>query len=173
MAASLLSIFSLTSLVAASTLPLTLEAPTPEFNTSIGLSTQYRCLEQDGRFTSTTKADCEAALDRFVQGRPMTIRQSFSNQGQASFTTPIRTEYETCKIDFSINDNTSRVLMTLGELYGVLMGPNGVIKQCLGPTVPYPRALGGATTLGSGGKLIALVVGQGVDSEMDGLGTVA
>ena len=56
--------------------------------------------------------------------------------------------------------DTDRVVsLTYAEIYAELLGPDGLLKDCLGPSVPRVDALGGQTVMGPGNMLIADVTG--------------
>lgn len=55
------------------------------------------------------------------------------------------------------------VTMTLAEIYAELLGPDGVMKQCLGQ-VRLP-AIGGRMSVGARGLLKIVVTGVGVGTE--------
>ena len=57
-------------------------------------------------------------------------------------------------------DLDKRLTLTYAEIYAELMGPDGVLKECLGPSVPAVDALGGQTVLGPRHLLIADVTGK-------------
>ncbi len=68
-------------------------------------------------------------------------------------------EYGSCAITLMMFDLDQRVTMTYAEIYAELLGPEGVLKECLGPSVPAVDALGGQTVLGPRNMLIADVTG--------------
>ena len=73
---------------------------------------------------------------------------------------PVETEYGTCNIVLMTFDLDTCISLTYAELYAELLGPDGVLKDCLGPDVPAVDALGGQTSLGPRNMLVADVTGQ-------------
>lgn len=63
----------------------------------------------------------------------------------------------------TILDEDDEETMTLGEIYAEVLGPDGVIKQCLGQ-VRAP-AIGGRMVLGAKGLLRVVVTGVDVGAE--------
>ena len=57
-------------------------------------------------------------------------------------------------------DLDTRISLTYAEIYAELLGPDGLLKECLGPSVPAEDALGGQTVLGPRNLLIADVTGR-------------
>ena len=57
-------------------------------------------------------------------------------------------------------DLDTRISLTYAEIYAELLGPDGLLKECLGPSVPAEDALGGQTVLGPRNMLIADVTGR-------------
>lgn len=72
---------------------------------------------------------------------------------------PLQAEYGSCSISLMMFDLDQRLTITYAEIYAELLGPDGVLKECLGPDVPAEDALGGQTVLGPRNMLIADVTG--------------
>ena len=53
--------------------------------------------------------------------------------------------------------------MSLADLYAGIMGPDGLVKRCLGLENPEP--LGGMMSLGPKMKLLALISGRDIGGE--------
>ena len=165
----LLSIFSLTRCNALSISPLTitnvsrLVAPSTSNLTKTGLTTYNDCFDHSlGHLFTVTKADCEHALDDLVRGKSLLETRSFSYRPSVFVTDrlPVLAEWGTCSLVLMMFDTDKIVSLTYAEIYAELLGPDGLLKECLGPTVPAVDALGGQTVIGPGNMLIADVTGQ-------------
>lgn len=73
---------------------------------------------------------------------------------------PVEANYRSCSIVFMMYDVHAKVSITYAEIYAELLGPDGILKECLGLTVPIENALGGQTMLGQGNILIVDVSGR-------------
>ena len=126
-----------------------------------GLTTHNACYEHShGHIFVTTKSDCERALDKLVNGKSLTDIHHFGYQGhRITDQLPVEAEYGSCNIAFLTFDLDTRITITYAEIYAELLGPDGVLKECLGPDVPYAEALGGQTALGPLNMLVAEVTG--------------
>ena len=127
-----------------------------------GLTSHNDCYEHsEGYLFTTTKSDCEKALDRFVAGKSLTEIRYFSYKHyRVTDQLPVEAEYGSCNIALMTFDLDTRISMTYAEIYAELLGPDGVLKECLGSHVPAGEALGGQTSLGPGNRLVAEVTGQ-------------
>lgn len=126
------------------------------------LTTHNDCFDHSlGHLFTTTKSDCERALDKLVDGKPLIEIRSFGYQGRGlTDRLPLEADYETCTIALMMFDLDIRLTMTYAEIYAELLGPEGVLKECLGPAVPAVDALGGQTVLGPRNMMIADVTGR-------------
>ena len=130
----------------------------PDLNTTIPRA-HFECFPGGAGGLPTNKDDCEQALDDFVGGKSMTEDHIFAYTGRRTDTLPLQQSFETCRIDFLLMDLEDQCMITLAEIYGEMMGPDGVIKQCL--TIhPRPGRVGGQVFLGRNSNLIARVKGQ-------------
>ena len=125
------------------------------------LRTHNDCFDHSlGHLFTTTKSDCEQALDKLVKGKSLIQIRSFSYRSRGvTDRLPMDAEYGSCAIALMMFDLDQRVTMTYAEIYAELLGPEGVLKECLGPSVPAQDALGGQTVLGPQNMLIADVTG--------------
>ena len=165
----LLSLFSLTRCNALSIKPLTianvsrLVAPSTSNLTKTGLTTHNDCFDHSlGHLFTVTKADCEHALDNLVRGKSLLDVRTFSYRPSVVVTDrlPVLAHSGTCSLVLMMFDVDEIVSMTYAEIYAELLGPDGLLKECLGPRVPAVDALGGQTVIGPGNMLIADVTGQ-------------
>ena len=165
----LLSFFSLTRCSALSISPLTitnvsrLVAPKTSNPTTTGLTTHNDCFDHSlGHLFTVTKADCEHALDNLVRGKSLLEPRSFSYRPSVVVTDrlPVVADWGTCSLVLMMFDVDEIVSLTYAEIYAELLGPDGLLKECLGPSVPAVDALGGQTVIGPGHILIADVTGQ-------------
>ena len=136
---------------------------TSTLNTT-GITTHNDCYEHSqGHLFVTTKSDCERALDKLVNGKSLTELHHFGYQGyhghRITDQLPVEAEYGSCNIAFLTFDLDTRITLTYAEIYAELLGPDGVLKECLGPAVPYAEALGGQTAMGPLNMLVAEVTG--------------
>ena len=133
----------------------------PAFNAT-RLTTHNDCFDHTlGHLFTTTKSDCERALDKLVEGKSMIEPRSFSYKVRGvTDRLPVEAEYGSCSINLMMFDLDKRLTMTYAEIYAELLGPDGVLKECLGPGVPPEDALGGQTVLGPLNMLIADVTGR-------------
>ena len=128
------------------------------------LTTHNVCFDHsEGYVFQTTKSDCERALDKLVNGKSLLEVHTFGYQTGSRVTDhlPIEIDYGTCNIALLTFDLDTRISLTYAELYAELMGPDGVLKDCLGTDVPPIDALGGQTAIGPLNMLVAEVTGQG------------
>ena len=126
------------------------------------LTTYNECYDHsEGQSFRATKSDCERALDGLVSGKSLLELHSFGYYKARRVTDvlPIQAEYGSCAITLMTFDLEVQITMTFAEIYAELLGPDGVLKKCLGPGVPAADALGGQTVLGPQNKLAADVVG--------------
>ena len=130
------------------------------------LTTYNDCFDiSSGHDFATTKSDCEKALDTLVDGKSLVELHSFGYQGRGiTDRLPVEAEYGTCNIAFLTFDMHTRITLTYAEIYAELLGPDGLLKDCLGPHVPAGDALGGQTSMGPGDMLIVDVTGQPIKS---------
>ena len=126
------------------------------------LITYNECFDHsEGHIFRATKSDCERALDGLVSGKSLLELHSFGyyKAHRVTDVLPIQAEYGSCAITLMAFDLEVRITMTFAEIYAELLGPDGVLKKCLGPGIPAADALGGQTVLGPQNKLAAEVVG--------------
>ena len=148
-------------LVSLSNASSTASKESPARNTS-RLTTYNDCFDHfEGHLFTTVKADCERALDELVAGKSLTGLHSFSYQKRgATDRLPVEVQYGSCSIALMMFDLDARISLTYAEIYAELLGPDGVLKECLGSNVPAVDALGGQTVLGPRNMLIADVTGR-------------
>ena len=109
----------------------------------------------------TTKSDCERALDKIVKGKSLTEVHSFGYQSRGvTDRLPLEAEYGSCTIVLMMFDLDTRISLTYAEIYAEILGPDGLLKECLGPSVPKEDALGGQTVLGPRNMMIVDVTGR-------------
>lgn len=114
-----------------------------------------------GHLFTTTKSDCERALDTLVKGKSLIQVHNFGYQSRGvTDRLPIEAEYGSCTLSLMMFDLDTRISLTYAEIYAELLGPDGLLKECLGPSVPAEDALGGQTVLGPRNLLIADVTGR-------------
>lgn len=127
------------------------------------LTTHNECFDSshDHDFPAT-KSDCERALDTLVKGKSLLELHHFGyNKGpRITDRLPLKAEYGNCAITLLTFDLDTSIIMTYAEIYAELLGPDGVLKECLGPAIPTAQALGGQTAIGPRNLLIADVAGQ-------------
>lgn len=131
-----------------------------------GLTTYNDCFDSSsGHDIITTKSDCEKALDTLVDGKSLVELHSFGYEGRGiTDRLPVEAEYGTCSIAFLTFDMHTRITLTYAEIYAELLGPDGLLKGCLGPHVPAGEALGGQTSMGPSNLLVVDVTGQPIRS---------
>lgn len=149
---------NLTSLLLAPAYPLTTDLTTSALTTDIGCFKQTKVPP----WITTNKNDCEAALDDWVRGESLTQPREFSRIPSTidDVVLPLQKESGSCMIYASMLDEHDEDVLTLAEVYAELLGPMGVMKQCLGQ-VRMP-AIGGRMTLGPKGLLKVVVTGRQV-----------
>lgn len=96
-----------------------------------------------------------------VEGKSLIEPRTFSYQSRGvTDRLPVNAHYRSCSIALLMFDLDKRITMTYAEIYAELMGPGGLLKECLGPSVAAEDALGGQTLLGPRNMLIADVTGR-------------
>lgn len=124
------------------------------------LTTHNACFDGSEGNSPATKSDCERALDTLVRGKSLLEPHYFGYQGRRiTDHLPVNAEYGSCSITLMTFDLDSRITMTYAEIYSELLGPDGVLKECLGPGVPAKKAFGGQTSMGPQDMLVADVSG--------------
>ena len=114
----------------------------------------------EGQSFPATKADCERALDRLVVGKSLLELHNFGYEGRRiTDHLPVRAEYRSCVITLMTFDLESLITITYAEIYSELLGPDGVLKECLAPSVPAKESFGGQTSIGPHNMLVADVSG--------------
>lgn len=164
---SLLSPFLVLPLVICYPLQLNLPSSTGPGENSIlnatHLTTHNECFDSsyDHDFPAS-KSDCERALDTLVKGKSLLELHRFGYDKGPRITDqlPIKAEYGNCAIALLTFDLDTSIIMTYAEIYAELLGPDGVLKECLGPGIPTAQALGGQTAIGPRNLLIVDVSGQ-------------
>lgn len=68
---------------------------------------------------------------------------------------PLRFASGSCYVELNTIDEDDEDTLTLAEIYAEVMGPDGLVKQCLGPG--RPPSLGGRMALGPK-ELVKVVV---------------
>ena len=125
------------------------------------LTTYNACFDgSGGQIFTATKSDCERALDTLVEGKSLIEPHHFGYEGRRlTDHLPVKAEYGSCSITFMAYDLESRITITYAEIYSELLGPDGLLKECLSPGVPARKAFGGQTSLGPRDLLVADVSG--------------
>ena len=125
------------------------------------LTTHNACFDSSEiQFFPATKSDCERALDKLVIGKSLIKPHTFGYEGpRLTDHLPVNAEYGSCSITLMTFDLHSRITITYAEIYSELLGPDGVLKECLGPSVPADEAFGGQTAIGPENMLVADVSG--------------
>ena len=133
----------------------------PTLNAS-RLTTHNDCFDHSlGHLFTTTKSDCERALDTLVKGKSLLEMHTFGYQSYGvTDRLPVEAGYGSCTVALLMFDLDTRISLTYAEIYAELLGPDGMLKECLGPSVPAADALGGQTVLGPRNMLIADVTGR-------------
>lgn len=140
---------------------------------SINLGVEIGCFKQTEvrPLITTNKTSCEAALDSWVRGQSLLLARTFSRNPSAILTSddvllPLQRVSGSCMIYLNMLNEDDEVTLTLAEVYAEVLGPDGVMKQCLGQ-VRSP-AIGGRMALGDKGLLKVVVTGvesRGVGDE--------
>ena len=125
------------------------------------LTTYNACFDgSEGENSPATKLDCERALDKLVKGKSLVEPHYFGYEGRRlTDHLPVKAEYRSCVITLMTFDLEARIEITYAEIYSELLGPDGVLKECLGPSVPAKKAFGGQTSMGPRDMLVADVSG--------------
>lgn len=111
-------------------------------------------------FISTTRVECELALDRFVRGQSLSTPLTFSRNPRVpaeAVLLPVQIESNSCHFFMDVLNANDEDTLTRAEIYAEMTGPDGVIQNCLGQ-VRMP-AIGGRMTLGPKRVLKAIVTG--------------
>lgn len=114
----------------------------------------------------TTESDCEAALDAWVSGQDLYVPRVFSRiryHRVQDVTLPLILQYGTCVIQLDMQGGDDEDTMSLADVYAGIMGPDGLVKRCLG--LENPDALGGVMSLGPKMELLALISGREMGGE--------
>ena len=128
---------------------------------ALRLTTHNDCFDHSlGHSFTTTKSDCERALDKMVMGKSLIEPRSFSYRRGVTDRLPLDAEYASCSIGLMMSNLQDRITMTYAEIYAELLGPDGLLKECLGSSVSAADALGGQTAFGPQNKLIVDVAGR-------------
>lgn len=138
-------------------------APSTSNHSTTGLTTFNDCFDHSlGHLFTVNKADCERALDNVVRGKSLLEPRNFSYRDSVVVTDrlPVVSEWGTCNLVLMMFDTDKVVSLTYAEIYAELLGPDGLLKECLWPRLPKVDALGGQTVLGPGNNLIADVTGR-------------
>ena len=124
------------------------------------LTTYNACFDGSDGALPATLSDCERALDTLVKGKSLVEPHSFGYQAsRLTDHLPVTAGYGSCSITLMTFDLQSRITITYAEIYSELLGPDGVMKECLGPSVPAEKAFGGQTSIGPESMLVADVSG--------------
>ena len=126
------------------------------------LTTYNACFDSsEGQIFPATKSDCERALDTLVKGKSLVEPHYFGYEARRiTDLLPVKAEYGSCTITLMAFDLESRITITYAEIYAELLGPDGLLKDCLGPSVPAKKAFGGQTAIGPRDLLVADVSGR-------------
>lgn len=110
---------------------------------------------------TTTETDCEGALDAWVSGQELYEPRVFSRRSYylvQDVKLPLVRQYGTCVIQLDVQSENDEDMMSLADVYAGIMGPDGLVKRCLGLENPEP--LGGMMSLGPKRKLLAVISGR-------------
>ena len=110
---------------------------------------------------ATTETDCEGALDEWVSGQDLYESRLFSRRSYYlvhDIKLPLVRQYGTCVIQLDVQSEDEEEMMSLEDVYTGIMGPDGLVKRCLG--LQNPEQLGGMMTLGPKRKLLAVISGR-------------
>ena len=126
------------------------------------LNTHNDCFDSSEGYTfPVTKSDCERALDTLVKGKSLVEPHYFGYDApRLTDHLPVEASFGSCVITLMTFDMHTRISMTYAEIYSELLGPDGVLKDCLGSDVPVWHALGGQTSMGPNNMLVADVAGK-------------
>lgn len=108
----------------------------------------------------TNLRDCELAMDNWVRGHNLNIPRTFGRNPSSrsdDVLLPIVLSGGSCFIQMDTVSEDDEDTLTLAEIYAEVMGPDGVVKQCLGPG--KPPGLGGRMLLGMKGLVRVFVTG--------------
>ncbi|KAL6719169.1 hypothetical protein ACLMJK_003406 [Lecanora helva] len=116
---------------------------------------------KDRPWPSATKDDCEAALDYWVAGESLNTKRLFSRKIGTSHMSRIHLPFKafsnTCQVWINVVGEDDEEILSLGDVYAQVLGPDGSAKNCLGQHGLPP--IGGRMSLGSGGKLSVSISG--------------
>ena len=76
---------------------------------------------------------------------------------------PLIRQHGTCVIQLDVQREHDEDTMSLADVYAEIMGPDGLVKRCLGLENPEP--LGGMMSLGPKMELLALISGREIGGE--------
>lgn len=112
-------------------------------------------------WVTTSKADCEGALDVWVGGESLSIPRLFSRNPTSHMShvrLPFQAWHASCTVYVNVVDPGDEEVITLGQVYAEVLGPDGLAKNCLGQRgIP---AIGGKMTIGRKGVLKVILSGR-------------
>lgn len=130
--------------------------------TSLGV-TDIRCYRPDPArraLLPTNKIDCEIAIDNWIRGQDLEVLRNFSQKpaiGPTDIHLPVKSTYKSCFFYLQTLKYSDVSIFSLAEVYAEVMGPDGIIKKCLGQRGNPP--IGGESPLGPEGLIEAVVTG--------------
>ena len=138
----------------------------PTTNTT-ALGAEIGCFKQTKSppFIATNKPDCEAALDSWVRGESLIQPRTFgrSPSGIYDVLLPLEKVSGSCLFYMNMINEDDEDTLTLAEIYAELLGPDGLMKNCLGQKrLP---AIGGRMSLGPKGVLKVMITGAAMGVE--------
>lgn len=113
--------------LALTTLDLIPLTPTTNTSTSANPSAKIACFKPTKipPFTTTNKADCEAALDSWVRGQSLLQPRIFSRSAPTGedVQLPFQRVSGSCTVFVNVIDEEGEDVLTLAEVYAELLGP--------------------------------------------------
>ena len=135
---------------------------TPKTNITGTLSSEIGCFKPTKipPFRPTNKQDCEAALDAWVRGQSLIQPRKFSRNPIEidGVALPLGIDSGSCTLIADVLGEGDEDVLTLAEVYAELMGPDGLLKNCLGQVRRPP--IGGRMSLGGKNVLKVVVTGK-------------
>ena len=136
-------------------------SPTMNNTTDLGANAKIGCFKPTKipPFTTTDKPACEAALDSWVRGQSLLQSRTFSRRSATvdDVQLPFERVSGSCSVYVNVIDEDDEDVLTLAELYAEVLGPDGVMKNCLGQ-LKMP-AIGGRMSIGAKGLVNVVVTG--------------
>lgn len=99
-------------------------------------------------------------MDNWVRGHSLITPRTFGRNPSSrtdDVLLPLVLSGRSCFVQLDTVNEDDEDTMTLGEIYAEVMGPDGVVKQCVGPG--RPPGLGGKMLLGQKQVIKVFVTG--------------